>query len=399
METVSTTDQRRLTRSLADRRIGGVCAGVARFLDLDPVIVRILWVIAAFAGPGVPLYAVAWVVLPDEDGEQGLDDVKRFQRSLMDGDDRTAGWIVVAALIAGFFWFDGDLGVGDSLLPVVMIGGGLWLLLRDREPEREREVHGPPAPAAVAAAEDRPDGRDPLLVEAERLLDPTPDDLGIPPAPPPPTSPPQPRSPLLRWVFGLLVVALGVVILLGITVGLMPSVPEVFAGGLLLVGLALIVSAWFGRARGLIGVGLGLTAAMVATSILDVPFRGGVGERRVVPLTAEEAVADDHRMIAGELTLDLTDLEVEAGTTLEVDASVVAGQLTVIVDDDQRWVIDAAVRAGQITVEGSTSEEAGLDVDTVVEIDGRRSGAAVVVLDADVGAGEIVILDESEELR
>ena len=58
---------RRLTRS-ADRKIGGVAAGIAEYFNIDPVIIRLAFVIAIFAGGvGVIAYLIAWAVLPDSD--------------------------------------------------------------------------------------------------------------------------------------------------------------------------------------------------------------------------------------------------------------------------------------------------------------------------------------------
>ncbi len=55
---------KRLTRSY-DKKLGGVCAGIAEFLDIDPTIVRLLWVIALFfAGTGLLAYLICWIVMP-----------------------------------------------------------------------------------------------------------------------------------------------------------------------------------------------------------------------------------------------------------------------------------------------------------------------------------------------
>ncbi|MGD0304357.1 MAG: PspC domain-containing protein [Candidatus Acidiferrales bacterium] len=58
--------QKRLMRS-TDAKIGGVCGGLAEYLDVDPTVVRLVWcLIAFFTGivPGVIAYLVAWIVLP-----------------------------------------------------------------------------------------------------------------------------------------------------------------------------------------------------------------------------------------------------------------------------------------------------------------------------------------------
>ena len=63
----------RLTRPVDDRMIAGVCAGFARYLNVDTTIVRIvLAVLTAMGGAGVPLYIAAWLLIPEEGHEQSL---------------------------------------------------------------------------------------------------------------------------------------------------------------------------------------------------------------------------------------------------------------------------------------------------------------------------------------
>jgi phage shock protein PspC (stress-responsive transcriptional regulator) len=56
---------KRLMRSSRDKKVGGVCAGVADYFDLDPTLVRIVWLLAVFcAGTGGLLYLILWIALP-----------------------------------------------------------------------------------------------------------------------------------------------------------------------------------------------------------------------------------------------------------------------------------------------------------------------------------------------
>jgi phage shock protein C len=56
---------KRLMRSSRDKKIGGVCAGLADYFDLDPTIVRIVWLLAVLcAGTGLLLYIILWIALP-----------------------------------------------------------------------------------------------------------------------------------------------------------------------------------------------------------------------------------------------------------------------------------------------------------------------------------------------
>ncbi len=61
--------KKRLYRSRADRRIAGVCGGIADYLAVDPTIIRIIWVLFAIAGgPGVVLYIILAAIIPEEPG-------------------------------------------------------------------------------------------------------------------------------------------------------------------------------------------------------------------------------------------------------------------------------------------------------------------------------------------
>jgi phage shock protein PspC (stress-responsive transcriptional regulator) len=52
-------------RSSGDKKIGGVCAGVADYFDLDPTIIRVVWLLLVLCGgTGLIAYLVLWIVLP-----------------------------------------------------------------------------------------------------------------------------------------------------------------------------------------------------------------------------------------------------------------------------------------------------------------------------------------------
>ncbi len=58
---------KRLYRSRKDRMIGGVCGGLAAYLDIDPTVIRLLFVLLAFAGgPGLLAYLVMLILVPEE---------------------------------------------------------------------------------------------------------------------------------------------------------------------------------------------------------------------------------------------------------------------------------------------------------------------------------------------
>lgn len=57
-------EPKRLYRSNKDKVIGGVCGGVAEYFNIDPVIVRVIWTVLAFAGIGILAYIIAWIIVP-----------------------------------------------------------------------------------------------------------------------------------------------------------------------------------------------------------------------------------------------------------------------------------------------------------------------------------------------
>jgi phage shock protein C len=56
---------RRLYRSGKERILGGVCGGIAEYFEVDPVLVRLLWVLMTLMwGAGIIMYLVAWIIIP-----------------------------------------------------------------------------------------------------------------------------------------------------------------------------------------------------------------------------------------------------------------------------------------------------------------------------------------------
>jgi phage shock protein C len=62
-----TPPQRRLSRPMYDKKIAGVCAGFARYFEVDVTLMRILWIIVALStGIGFIAYIVAWIAMPKD---------------------------------------------------------------------------------------------------------------------------------------------------------------------------------------------------------------------------------------------------------------------------------------------------------------------------------------------
>lgn len=57
---------KKLYRSKKNRIIAGVCGGIGEYLDVDPTLIRLLWVLLFRQGIGIAGYIIAWVIIPEE---------------------------------------------------------------------------------------------------------------------------------------------------------------------------------------------------------------------------------------------------------------------------------------------------------------------------------------------
>jgi len=121
--------QRTLRRSKTDQVIGGVCGGLAGYFGLDPILFRIAFVILTVAGGGigVPLYLVAWIVIPEGDSTPPSGESRP-----MNGGSLIVGSIFIAlgiGMLADMVmpWFD------RLLWPSLLVGLGVFVLLGTRK--------------------------------------------------------------------------------------------------------------------------------------------------------------------------------------------------------------------------------------------------------------------------
>ncbi len=118
---------RRLYRSRTDTVIGGVAAGVAAYLNADPALVRIAWAILVPLTGGAALlaYIVAWIVVPEAPAT-----VSR----IVDPDGAVVEVPAVTEVDAAPA-APGAAGNGALIVGLILIGAGLWFLLREYLPE------------------------------------------------------------------------------------------------------------------------------------------------------------------------------------------------------------------------------------------------------------------------
>ena len=58
---------KKLYRSKKNRVLGGVCGGIGEYFGVDPVLIRLLWVVfTLMGGAGILAYIIAWIIIPEE---------------------------------------------------------------------------------------------------------------------------------------------------------------------------------------------------------------------------------------------------------------------------------------------------------------------------------------------
>ncbi|WP_292521648.1 PspC domain-containing protein [Methanoculleus sp.] len=60
---------KKLTRSTSDRWVAGICGGIGEYLEIDPNVIRAIWVIlTVITGffPGIVIYILLWLILPEQ---------------------------------------------------------------------------------------------------------------------------------------------------------------------------------------------------------------------------------------------------------------------------------------------------------------------------------------------
>ncbi len=132
--------RKRLFRSDTDKLLGGVAGGLAEYLNMDPTIVRLLWVLITLVTGGVAFwfYLAFWLFLPVGDNTRG-----QVAEPAIQLDERSMGIIAWAFIALGILWLLANFGilpflwgglrqvfhiVGLVFWPMVLIAGG-WLLL------------------------------------------------------------------------------------------------------------------------------------------------------------------------------------------------------------------------------------------------------------------------------
>lgn len=350
------TDMR---RSRDDRIVAGVCSGAARYLNIDPIVVRVVIAVLTFVGlAGLIIYLAAWLLLPADDAEQSVAadwfNLDKHEEQVRVGG--LVGAVVLAALAvigdSSWAWW----GVGWVVIPLVIL---YWLfVVRPRQRDAGTET----------------------IAESTAVL-PAADDATV--------ASPRPREPrgssaLTGLTLSVAAIAVAITVLVdqandgvGWTAYIAVALGVVAAG--------LLLGSFVGRPGPLVPIGLVLTAALAFGSMLP---SAATGQRIVTPASAGDVVGVyGHGM--GELEVNLADVrdpEQLLGSTVRIEHGM--GELRVIVPDDLNVAVDAAVRAGEIRVFERKANGLGIDLDYAAE----DAAAPALTLQIRHGLGDVEVI-------
>jgi phage shock protein PspC (stress-responsive transcriptional regulator)/uncharacterized membrane protein HdeD (DUF308 family) len=371
--TATSITARRLRRRTSDRVLGGVASGLGDYLNVDPVLLRAGFAgLMIFGGAGLVLYAVGWLLIPAQGNEDSIADDLIRQPARPSGFVAAALIVLIALIVVspGMTGYGGDFYIEPVVfwsLAVIVIG--ILLLLG-----RDRRVGRSGSPLIVTTAADTPVAG---LVASSRPVQPT----------------PRGESSPLGWyaVAAVLLVTAGLAVAENVA-HTEVALTQYFGAGFVALGFALVVGAWWGRARLLGTLGVAALPIALTAAFITVPLEGGTGDHTYQPQSLGE-LQHAYRLVGGTIWLDLSHLQ--SGTQpVTIAASVGVGNLVVIIPDDAQVEIDARVDGGQLSL--LDGYQTGTSLVDRVERAGRAEGPSLI-LTLQAGLGSVRVKREGEE--
>jgi phage shock protein PspC (stress-responsive transcriptional regulator) len=389
-------------RSLRDRKIAGVAAGIAQRYHIDPVVVRIGFVVAALCnGAGLLIYLLGWLLLARED-----DEVSPAEALVTKGRSSTSTGLTVLLCVlllptSGFF-----AGGGFPMISgVVLSVGALYLLHRNRGHLGRSACSAAPAhdtaPAYQATATEPMSTTPHATSQDIPPVVPTPpawDPLGAAPfawdlpepgqAVQPPPEPPAPRrrTRVGAITFGLALLVAGAAVIAGRGSSWFTA-PHVIGLVVGVLGLGLVAGSIVGGGRGLIGLVIPLSVVGVLLTQVSPQNWQHVGDIATQP-TSLEQVQSRYDTGAGSIDLNLDSLPSSGTVHTSIDVGVGSATVQVPRNADVEAMCSSGI--GHVSCLGEESN--GNNPSRRVKDNGLDGpGGLKIVLDVHSGVGDVAV--------
>ncbi|WNF29031.1 PspC domain-containing protein [Streptomyces sp. C11-1] len=419
-----------LRRTPRQKVVAGVCGGLGRYCDVDPVIFRIvLGVLSVTGGIGLIFYGFAWLLLPAEGDEEN--EARKLLSGRVDGASLVA--LLLALIGCGLFLSmlhnRGMLSFA-ALLTLAVVGFSVWTQShRTAAPEDPAAPPGTPAappgpthtgglgtPPPEVKAPPTPGGpswwRDPIVkdgttgpVASGYLWGPADTDQAAAQAGPskeapfrPPHPLPEPRGP--RSIGGP--VFLAALVAGGLGTGLSwehqplgTALQIGLVAALAVFGLGLLVASVLGR-TGFGTVLMAMVTAGLLAGAAAVPEDIDTTWVRQEWRPASVAALQPHYELGtGDARLDLSGLKVPEGETVRTELDVAAGRAAVVVPEDVTVKVRAEVDLGEIRLEEGQRVQVRINSDearqrTLPPPAGTKP-AGTIELELEVGIGQVEV--------
>ncbi|MGH3776202.1 MAG: PspC domain-containing protein [Pseudonocardiaceae bacterium] len=375
-----------------DRKIGGVAAAIGRRYAVDPVLVRVAFVVATlFSGMGVLLYLLGWLLLPAE-GDQAS-----AAESLIGRGRSSMSPVLMLVLILLLIPASGAVfgGPASGVLALAVGVGAMFLLHQSRgalEPAQTPSGTASEAPPRGTTGSGEHDSVP--QVDPDRPAPPAWDPLGAAPfawdLPEPSSAPPPQPPPVQGHRSRVTPITLGLALLTGgIATAFWPALSGAQIAALLLgvVGAGLVVGSLLRGGRGLIVVAVPLTLltwVLQASPVSSLTM----GEPRWNPLAATQ-VQPRYEVSLGNGRLDLSELQFAPGQRVTTSVAVGMGEVDVILPPNVDAQVSCRAQVGNVDCLG-LSDSGNLPAQVTVINNGLDGpGGGLLVLDVNAGMGNV----------
>jgi phage shock protein PspC (stress-responsive transcriptional regulator) len=432
-------------RSRSDRMLAGVCGGMGRALNVDPVLIRVVMAVLILSGPGIIFYIAAWMLMPDEGSDRSA-----AQGVLGDRVRHDHPWlwpVVIGVCVFSAIALMSSFNFGKLVPGPLVVLGLLWLFVFRRKgrshwghrnvawgersaervqrtverAQRQAERHiqraghhgqwaqqaaqwgaanrpptpqtGPQTPPAgqASSATQRPQDR---VTEPVQPIWTEDDPLGLYVDEPPAGATAATWAPATPPVKGYRGVKPVVVLLSAAAIGIawlagVPTTPMLVIG-LATLGLGMLIGGFLGKTVGLLPLGILLALGIAASTVFPhVPRDIASVDFVATPSDSIDATSTTYRFDAGSVKLDLTKAVFKPGATVFVEGGV--GEVVVKLPPNVDVTGNLSADTGQVDAFGRAHGGHGAKMAvTDLGVDGK-AGPQTVTLDLHLKLGSIKV--------